>query len=84
MFKVTLHCSAADHDVQVAIPPMTLREAAGRGMPMLDDGVCLDWGHTCTGSMCPLFGISTEQMRARTLEYGVQPPPTPPSPRRLA
>jgi hypothetical protein len=56
------YCSACDRQVEVLV-----REGAQE-----DDGalpsdasqvVCLAYGEQCTGSMCPLFDVPTEQMK---------------------
>ena len=56
------YCSVCDRPVRVLVrkdaPPWP--DPAGA---RLDDVVCLEHGETCTGSMCPIFDIPTEQMR---------------------
>lgn len=33
------------------------------------DLVCLEHGETCTGGMCPIFDVPSDEMRARLKEY---------------
>jgi len=56
------YCSACDRPVRVRV-----REGAPEWTPPADavpsDIVCLEYGETCTGSMCPLFDVPTERMK---------------------
>jgi hypothetical protein len=56
------YCSACDRQVRVAVNPKVILE--GR-TPTEDDLVCLEHGDTCTGDLCPLFNVPTEEMKAR-------------------
>ena len=54
-------CSACDRQVEVVIPE-DLPEVT---LPSAHDPancICLEYGETCTGSMCPLFEVPTGQM----------------------
>lgn len=55
------YCSACDRQVEVVIPD-DLPEGT---LPSAHDPascVCLEYGETCTGSLCPLFDVPTDQM----------------------
>lgn len=56
----TAYCSACDRNVRVVFAP---RAGDTRGPPDVSDLVCLEYGETCTGDMCPLFGVPSEAMR---------------------
>jgi hypothetical protein len=43
------YCSACDRQVDVVVRP-------GGDPDNAEDLVCLAYGETCTGSLCPLFG----------------------------
>jgi hypothetical protein len=54
-------CSACDRQVEVVIPD-DLPEGT---LPSAHDPsscICLEFGETCTGSLCPLFEVPTGQM----------------------
>ena len=54
-------CSACDRQVEVVVPE-DLPEGA---LPSAHDPakcICLEFGESCTGSMCPLFEVPTGQM----------------------
>ncbi len=48
------YCSACDRQVEVMVSASTSDASKV---------VCLAYGEKCTGSMCPLFEVPTEQMR---------------------
>jgi len=55
------YCSACDRQVEVVVPE-DLPEGA---LPSAHDPancICLEFGESCTGSLCPLFEIPTGQM----------------------
>lgn len=54
------YCSACDRQVEVVVS-----EEAQESASTLDASkvVCLAYGEQCTGSMCPLFDVPTEQMK---------------------
>ncbi len=55
------YCSACDRQVEVLVPD-DLPEGT---LPTAHDPsvcICLAYGVSCTGSMCPLFEVPTEQM----------------------
>lgn len=56
------YCSACDRQVQV----MVKDEVPEGQIPSAADAsnaVCLAYGEWCTGSLCPLFAVPTEQMK---------------------
>jgi len=57
----TAYCSACDRNVRVVMQPgqepMVVKEDD------VHELVCLEFGESCTGDMCPLFDVPTEQMR---------------------
>jgi hypothetical protein len=55
------YCSACDRQVEVVVPE-DLPEGT---LPSAHDPsacICLEYGESCTGSLCPLFEVPTEQM----------------------
>jgi hypothetical protein len=54
------YCSACDHNVRVAFAPGA---PDIESHPEVSELVCLEYGETCTGDMCPLFGVPSDQMR---------------------
>ena len=57
------YCSACDRQVEVLVPEDLPKGA----LPSAHDPsncVCLEYGESCTGSMCPLFDVPTPQMEA--------------------
>lgn len=55
------YCSACDRQVEVVVPD-DLPEGS---LPSAHDPgrcICLEFGETCTGSLCPLFDVPTGQM----------------------
>lgn len=55
------YCSACDRQVEVLVPD----DLPAGALPSAHDAsncVCLEYGETCTGSMCPLFDVPTPQM----------------------
>ncbi len=55
------YCSACDREVEIALRP-DFEPVPGEPIPT-DAMVCLAYGDTCTGALCPLFGVAPEQMR---------------------
>jgi len=58
------YCSACDQEVRVTLKPGF--EAGDE--PSVHDAeavVCLEHGSSCTGEMCPVFDVPTEQMREK-------------------
>lgn len=55
------YCSACDRNVRVVLrsgqEPIVVDEADAHEL------VCLEYGETCTGDMCPLFAVPTERMK---------------------
>lgn len=56
------YCSGCDRKVRVVVDPRVV--AAGRE-PTADDLICLEHGDTCTGDLCPLFEVPSEDMKNR-------------------
>lgn len=56
------YCSGCDRKVRVIVDPRVVAE--GRE-PTAEDLVCLEHGDTCTGDLCPLFEVPSEEMKAR-------------------
>ncbi|MDH5591008.1 MAG: hypothetical protein OEZ65_14015 [Gemmatimonadota bacterium] len=64
----TAYCSACDRPVNVVVR----KEARSWPSPEQADPeaiVCLEYGETCTGALCPLFALPTEQMEKNLDEY---------------
>lgn len=56
------YCAACDRPVRVI--PITEFPAEYRPEEASDKSVvCLDYGESCTGALCPLFEVPTEEMR---------------------
>lgn len=66
----TVFCSACDHDVKI----MVTDEPSQDGHANLHDAevVCLEIGHHCTGSMCPVGATSPAVMAARLVRSGLR------------
>lgn len=60
MDKHLAYCSACDREVEVMMKPGYSPEP-GKPIPA-DAMVCLAHGETCTGALCPLFGLPPQQM----------------------
>lgn len=54
------YCSACDRQVEVMVSEEAQESAS---TPDASKVVCLAYGEQCTGSMCPLFDVPTEQMK---------------------
>ena len=55
------YCSACDRQVEVVVP----EDLPEGSLPSAHDPascICLEFGESCTGSLCPLFEIPTGQM----------------------
>jgi len=62
------YCATCDRPVRVLVK----KEAPSWPSPeQLDPGdiVCLEYGETCTGSMCPLFDMPSERMKTNLEEF---------------
>ncbi|MEZ4415467.1 MAG: hypothetical protein R3E10_06905 [Gemmatimonadota bacterium] len=55
------YCSACDRQVEVVVRP-DLPEGQE---PTAEDLVCLAHGDSCTGDLCPVFTVPTEEMKRR-------------------
>jgi hypothetical protein len=64
------YCSACDRDVEVALKPGYEPEP-GEPIPA-DAMVCLAYGETCTGALCPLFGVPPKQMKDTLDQTGLR------------
>lgn len=64
------YCSACDREVEVAFKPGFTPEP-GKPIPA-DAVICLAHGTTCTGALCPLFGLPPEQMRKNLEASGLR------------
>ena len=70
----TAYCSACDRNVRVVYAP---RQPNADRPPAASDLVCLEYGERCTGDMCPLFDVPSDEMRKnlkRLLEGTGRPP----------
>lgn len=66
MEKHFAFCSACDRQVEVVMKPGYTPEP---GQPVPADAmVCLAHGDTCTGALCPLFGVPSEDMGSALTE----------------
>lgn len=65
------YCSACDRYVRVTWTPLPLHD--GQANIPDPEVICLEYGHNCTGSMCPLFKIPTEVLRERFERSGLKP-----------
>jgi hypothetical protein len=55
------YCSACDRQVEVVVP----EDLPEGSLPSAHDPascICLEFGESCTGSLCPLFEIPTGKM----------------------
>lgn len=56
------YCAGCDRQVRVAVDPEVLE--AGRE-PTPADLICLEHGRACTGELCPIFNVPSDEMRQR-------------------
>ena len=66
------YCSACDRDVQIAFPTEPV-VSDGQANILDTDVVCLEIGHQCTGSMCPVGAQPPAVMAVRLIRSGVKP-----------
>lgn len=62
------YCATCDRPVRVVVR----KDAPAWPTPYeLDPGdiVCLEHGATCTGAMCPIFDVPSEEMKEHLAEY---------------
>ena len=66
------YCSACDRDVQIAFPT---EPAVADGQANIKDTelLCLEIGHECTGSLCPIGAQPPAVMAVRLIRSGVKP-----------
>lgn len=65
------YCSACDREVQVSLAP-GYQPVPGEPIPA-EAMVCLAHGDTCTGALCPLFGVPPERMKENLDRSGLRP-----------
>lgn len=56
------YCSGCDRQVKVVVNPEVVE--AGRE-PTAADLICLEHGTACSGKLCPIFGVPSDEMEAR-------------------
>ncbi len=56
------YCSACDRQVEVMVTEEA-QESESASTSHASKVVCLAYGEQCTGSMCPLFDVPTEEMK---------------------
>lgn len=56
------YCAGCDRQVKVVVNPDVA--ASGRD-PLPSDLICLEHGTACSGKLCPIFGVPSEEMEAR-------------------
>ena len=65
----TVYCPGCDRNVRVSLQHEPKLDATTDPTAF----VCLDCGEACTGTMCPLFDVPPEQMRANLTRSGLAP-----------
>lgn len=66
------YCSACDRDVQIAFPTEpTVHD--GQANVMDTEVLCLEIGHECTGSLCPIGAQPPAVMAVRLIRNGIKP-----------
>lgn len=65
------YCSACDQEVRIVVTPAPVH--GGQAVLPESEVVCLDFGHRCTGSMCPMFGLPRILMGMRLARSGLRP-----------
>ena len=68
MHPRTAYCAACDRPVRVLVKEDT------QGEVNMDDVVCLEHGETCTGAMCPIFDVPSEEMKEKLEAYRREAP----------
>lgn len=63
-----IYCAGCDRDVRIVLTAEPVHE----GQANLADAepVCLEIGDSCTGSLCPIFALPPEDMKARLARSG--------------
>ncbi|MBT8337687.1 MAG: hypothetical protein KJO11_13850 [Gemmatimonadetes bacterium] len=56
------YCAGCDRKVRVIVNP---RVAEERREPGPQDLICLEHGVQCTGDLCPLFDVPSQEMKER-------------------
>lgn len=59
------YCAGCDRKVRVTVHPRVARE--GREATP-EDLVCLEHGDSCTGDLCPIFDVPSDEMKERYRE----------------
>lgn len=62
----TVYCSACDRNVTLMVEP------DGAVRRLSTDCVCLDYGEKCTGEMCPILAIPSDEVRANLARLRAQ------------
>jgi hypothetical protein len=66
------YCSARDQRVTVVRRSEVMEDGSDPdGAPHPSDVICLEFGSSCTGAICPLFDVPTGEMKARLMEAGL-------------
>jgi len=61
MDKHRAYCSACDRQVEVIVKPgARVNPETGERE---DEVICLEYGSSCTGAMCPMCDLPTEEMK---------------------
>ena len=66
------YCSACDRDVQIGFPTEPT-VADGQANIMDTEVLCLEIGHQCTGTMCPIGAQPPAVMAVRLIRSGIKP-----------
>lgn len=67
------YCSGCDREVEVTMKP-GYKPPPGAPIPP-GAMICLAYGDTCTGALCPLFGVPSERMKANLDRSGLRTEP---------
>jgi hypothetical protein len=66
------YCAGRDQKVRVIRrSELPLELGAVSSSTIGSDVICLAYGTRCTGSICPLFDVPTEEMRRRLVQAGL-------------
>jgi hypothetical protein len=63
----TVYCSACDRNVMLVVEP---EQGAATEQP--EHKICLDYGDRCTGEMCPILAMPSEEVRANLARLRAQ------------
>lgn len=59
----TAYCATCDRPVRVLVKDETIDPVN------MDDVICLEHGDTCTGAMCPIFDVPSDEMKEQLEAY---------------